>query len=383
MIYLDHHSATRPCSPAIERMMPYLTEHWGASFAPHRMGQELIAALDTRYQMIYDFVGADLKDTFVFTSSGAEAVNQVLWSAFLEMSRKEGKCHFIASMIEDAPTMQMLKRLEELGCYVKIAPVNSRGEIDVEKLAQLINPRTALISVTLAHGLTGVIQPIEEIARLAKEKNVLLHVDANYALGKMVFSFAGLGADYCTFSGDRIHALKSSGGLFAKKGAPLSPLILGGTEQGGYRGGAFDVPSFMALSAAIQQSALYLDAMSLETARLRDQFESELQRLIPEAKPLFQDTLRLPNTSAIVFPRVHQEALLYLLNRKGVFAALGGPYCQHLSRTLIASGIPELDSECALSFALSRMTTEVEVVRAAAIIAEAVQQLQLLSKDLF
>lgn len=376
MIYLDHHSATRPCSAAVERMKPYLEEQWGASFAPHRMGQELIASLDTRYQVLYDFVGADPKDTFVFTSSGAEAVNQVLWSLFFEVSRKEGKTQFITSAIEDAPTMQMMKRLEELGCSARIVPVDEKGRIDTVKLAELITPRTALVSVTMAHGLTGVIQPIEEIARLCKEKKVRLHLDASYAFGKMTLSLEEIGADYLTFSGDRIHALKSSGGLFVKNGAPLTPLILGGNEQAGLRGGAFDIPSFMALSAAVQQTALYMDTMSLEIAHFRSLFESEIEKEIPGARALFTDVLRLPNTTTIAFPRSHQEALLYLLNRKGLFATIGGNYCQHLNRILIASQIPEIASECSISFSLSRMTTEEEIFRAIPILRESVLALQ-------
>lgn len=382
MIYLDHHSATRPCTAALERMTPYLQEHWGPSFAPHRMGQELMAALDSRYQILYDWVEASPKSTFVFTSSGAEAINQVLWSVFLERSRKEGKSHFVTSALEDAPTMQMHKRLESLGCFVKIAGVDASGKIDLEQLKALINPRTALISVSFAQGLTGVIQPIEEIVQIAQEKGVLLHVDATYALGKLPVSLRDLPIDYLTFSGDRLHAVKGSGGVFAQEGAPLEPLIVGGSEQASLRGGAFDIPSFMALTAAVQQADLYLDVMGLEVARLRDRFEQEVQQRLPGVKALFQEELRLPNTSTLVFPRCHQEALLYLLNRKGLYATSGGTYSQRLSRLLQASGFSERESECALSFALSRMNTEEEIVRAAHLLAEAAQHLHLFSQDL-
>lgn len=364
MSYLDHHSATPPCLPALERMASYLEDHWGASFAPHRMGQALIAGLDTRFQMIYDLVGAKQTDAFVFTSSGAEAINQVFWSIFIEKARKEGKCHIIISSLEDAPTMQCAKRLEELGCTIKIAPVNENGQIDVEKLKELINPRTALISVTMAHGLTGVIQPVDEILQIAREKNVLLHLDATYAIGKYPITFE---SDYLTFSGDRMHSVKGSGALFAKQTAPLVPFILGGTEQNGLRGGTFDIPSFMAFSAAAQQSLLYLDMMALEVVRLRDLFES-----LVNGKVLYKDTFRLPNTTAIAFENVHQESLLYFLNRKGVYATIGGSYAGHLSRI----------DETAISFSLSRMTTEEEITTTAAIINEAVQQLQKISEDL-
>lgn len=363
MIYLDHHSATCPCTAALERMAPYLQEHWGASFAPHRMGQELIAALDTRYQMLYDLVQAKEADRFVFTSSGAEAINQVFWTVFLEIARKEGKTHIMISEIEDAPTMQCAKLLEELGCTIKIVP-EKEGQIDVGALEKLISPRTALISVTMAHGLTGVIQPVKEIVKLSKEKNILLHLDATYALGKYPFEFE---SDYLSFSGDRIHSVKGSGGLFAKEKAPLIPFILGGNEQASLRGGQFDIPSFMALSAAAQQAALYLDMMALEVVRLRDLFESKVN-----GKVLYKEALRLPNVSLIAFERVHQEALLYFLNRKGIYAAIGGGYAAHLSRI----------DETALSFALSRMTTEEEVLRASSIINETVQELQQISEAL-
>lgn len=383
MIYLDNHSAARPCSAAIERMQPFLQEHWGAGFAPHRMGQELIVSLDSRYQAIYGLFGADLKEKFVFTSSGAEAVNQVLLSVFLEQARKEGKCHFITTSLEDAPTMQMMQRLEELGCFVKIVSVDRSGRIDLDQLRSLINPRTAMVSATMADGLTGVLQPSLEIARICQELGVLLHLDATYAVGKLDIAFSDLGVDYLTFSGDRMHALKSSGGLFAKEKSTLSPLIAGGSEQNKLRGGAFDVPSFMALAAAAGQSQLFLDTMGLETVRLRDLLEYELMKKIPGAFSVFEDQLRLPNTAVVSFPKIHAESLLYLLNRKNVFASLGGFYSQHLHRLLQAMGVEERTAENSLHFSLSRYTTEEEITRAVAVISEAVLYLRTVSEDLF
>lgn len=358
IIALNASEMTSPCQNALERQVD-------ESLILHRS------------QMIFDLVGATNRDCFVFTSSGAEAVNQVLWSVFLEVSRKEGKCHFVTSVLEDAPTMQMLKRLEDLGCFVKIAPVNRKGQIDVEKLAALINPRTALLSIAMAQGLTGVIQPVEEIARLAKSKGILLHLDGTHSIGKYYFSFSEIGADYFTFSGDRIHSVIGSGGLFAKKEAPLVPLILGGSNL---RGGSFDAASFLSLCAAAQQSSLFLDHMSLEVARLRDLLEREISQQIPGARPLFRDSLRLPNVTTIIFPRVHQEALCYLLQKK-VKASIGGSYSQYLSRLLSASQIE--DGECAVSFALTRMTTEDEVMRAAQSIAENARILQTISQGVF
>lgn len=381
-LYLDNHSATRLCGPALEKMRASLEEYWAAGFQPYKLAQDSLSALDVRYQMIYDFVGASPEDTFIFTSSGAEAVNQVHWTAYLEKARGEGKCHFITSSVEDAPTLQSLKRLEDLGCFVKLLPLQSNGQIDLNALKSLIGPRTAMISLSLAHGLSGVIQPIEEIAAIAKEHNILLHLDATYALGKVYAPFQDLGVDYLTFSGDRLHGPKGSGGLFVKANRPLSPLITGGVEQSGYRGGSLDIPSFMGLAAAASQAALATDLMSLETARLRDLLEQEIQARIPDAQILFTDH-RLPNVTVIAFPFVHQEALHYALQRKQLYASIGGQYNPHLSRHLLSAGFNETVAETAIHFSLSRNTTQEEIERAAILIAETVQTLRLYSKDLF
>lgn len=364
VIYLDNQEKTHPCGPAIESLKRTLEE---------------TPSYESHLQIVRDLAGASQDDSFVFTSSGAEAVNQVLWSVYMEVARKSGKCHFIASTMEDAPTMQMLKRLEELGCFAKMIPIKENGEIDVLKLAELISPRTALVSVTLAHGLTGVIQPIEEIANLCKEKGVLLHVEGSYAIGKIYFSFAEHSFDYLTFSGDFLHAVKGSGALFAKKSAPLIPLILGGK---GLRGGPFDLLGFMSFSASVRQAALSLERMSLEVARLRNFFESEVIRLVPNAKILFHDSFRLPNTSVIAFLKVHQEALLYLLFRKQVHASIGGSYSQHLHRILMSAQIDEKTAESAISFSLSRMTTEEDICKAVLYLAECVKVLSVISEDI-
>jgi cysteine desulfurase len=326
MIYLD--STVRPCNAFIEQMNFHLQEF----------------SLEPSIQALYDLVAAKERDRFVFTSSGAEAVNQVFWSIFLERARKMGKTHIIISVIEDAPTMQCARRLEELGCTVKIAPVDERGQIDVEALKKLINPRTALISVTMAHGTTGVIQPVEEIRQVAKEKGVLLHLDATHAIGKFFFSFD---ADYLTFGGDKIHAM--GGALFAKEEAPLAALVVGEEESKG--------AILAGLNAAALQAGLYLDAMTLEVARLRDLLEEETG-----GKALYKGSLRLPNVTSVVFEGVHQDALLYMLQRKGVFAALG--------------------SDNSVSFVLSRMTTEEEIKKASTIVREAVQELSKISEAL-
>lgn len=359
-INLRANAKTDPCISALER-------------------QEDSSLLAYRLEKIYELFGAEKEDVFVFTSSGAEAVNQVLWSVFLKISRTAGKCHFITSQVEDAPTLQMMKRLEELGCFVKIAPVNEKGEIDVEKLAELINPRTALISITMAQGSTGVIQPVEEIGNLCRERGVLLHLDGSYAAGKYAFSLSELKPDYFTFSGDKIHSLASTGGLFAKKQAPLVPLILGGNSL---RGGPLDTASILSLCSACAQASLFVDAMALEVARLKSYFERELQKAVPNIQILFKDSLKLPNTTVVSFSGVHQEALHYFLKKAQIETEIGGDFSQSLSSLLTASHIGLKTANSALSFSLSRMTTEEDLKTAILKISETVAFLRSISEGI-
>ncbi|MBM3183793.1 MAG: aminotransferase class V-fold PLP-dependent enzyme, partial [Chlamydiae bacterium] len=239
-----------------------------------------------------------------------------------------------------------------------------------EKLKELITPRTALISISIAHGLTGVIQPFEEIGEIAKEKGILLHLDASYALGKIDVNFAKLNADYLTFSGEILHSVIGSGGLFAKKGAPLFPYIFGKN---------LDVPSLAALNAAALMASLSFDMVGLETARLRSFFEEQVCKEIQDAHVLFKDAPRLPNTSVITFAKVHAEALEYYIKRKGLHPNKGGNYAQHLHRLLASS---QIEGEGALSFSLSRMTTEKEIVKAVSILKDSIAMLRKVSGDL-
>ncbi len=358
MVYLDNHSETFVCGSAREQFAAALD---GTS----------TAVLASASAKIFDLVGAHATDSFVFTSSGAEAIQQVHWTAFIELARKEGKCHIITSSSEDAAMLQSLKRLEELGCFIKIAPLDAEGRVDLEQLKKLIGPRTAMISMSWAQGLTGVIHPVEEIGAIAQEKGILFHVDATYTLGKVYCSFADLPMDYLTFSGDRIHSVKSSGAIFAKKGKPLAPFILARP---------IDASSLMALAAAASQLALSQDLMSLEVARLRDVFEEQLAASIPEVQFLYQNSLRLPNVCCALFPRVHSEALLYMLERKNVKASIGGAFSPYLYRLL--THLDNICAQTALSFSLSRYTTQSDIEKAVQCIVECYQTLRPLTEDL-
>lgn len=371
-IYLDHHTASRPHPSAIDAMLPFLREHWGSSLAPHQMGQELFAPLSRFNKTIFDLLGAEESDQFCFFHSSSEAILHLYLSHYFDHIRGSGRNHILTTAIEEAGTWMQLLRLEELGCHRKTLPVNEQGQLTSSVLEAAINPRTSLLSLSWANGLTGVIHPIADIAEVCRARDIRLHVDASYVIGKLYFRFEDYPIDYLTFDGSFIHSPKGTGGLLTKAKIPFSSPSTG-----------VSVGGIAALSQALEECGKNFDHLCLETARLRGKFEKQIQEQIPDSIVLFQAVDRLPNCSAIAFPGVASDALLFLLHRKGVYASLGGGHCQKLSHVLVASGIDEIVAQGALSFSFSFETTEKEIDEAVKIIVESALQLSALSGRLF
>ncbi len=365
MIYFDNHTTTKPSTAAIAAMQPFLEEKWGSPAAPHKMGQSLLPDLEKLYEPIYQLLGARSSDNFVFTSSGAEATNHVVQAAYLDIARETGRNHFITTSADEAPVIMAYERLELLGCETTLAPVNADGILTPDALIDAITPRTALVSLSWANGLTGVVHPVAELAEICRERGIWLHLDATHILGKIDFDLDEIAPDLITLNGNHLHAPQGTGGLWIRSGLRLSNLILGGMEQDGRRAGPFSVALLAALSVACEEALAHRDHVAIETARLRNRLETELN-----ATPLFQNTLRTPTTTALSFPGVTADALLYRLNRAGLYASFGGGTYQPLPN-------------CAVSFSLSRHTTAEDVDAAVALINKHAQSLAALSKEIY
>lgn len=378
-IYLDNSMATRPSPKGVSKMIPFLQEKWGHPSQPHKKGQELYPALNESVRNIYELLGAKSNDRFVFTSSGAEAINHVIGSAYESLTLQTGRNQYLAANTNEAPSLMAIGRLEQSQCIGKMLNVNEKGKITETILGDAITPRTALLSLDWANGLTGVIQPIAEIATLCQERGIALHLDATHILGKLYFELEDLGASYITFNGDQLHAPKGTGGLWIKEGSAIAPWILGGIEQGGLRGGSFNVPGLVALGHAAVELMDTRDLLSVETARLRNRLEEGLLEALPDTVVHFKEEERVPHITAIGFPGVANEALLFALNKQGVYASIGGGSFQQLGLVLAASKIPEPLAHSSISFSLSRETTEEEIEHAISLIVQSVQKLKKLS----
>ena len=275
-----------------------------------------------------------------------------------------------------------IEHLEHLGCIGKHIPVNERGIITAKALSEMISPRTALVSIPWADGLTGVIQPLDEIRDLCKQRGILLHLEATHILGKLFFELEDVQADFITFNGDQLHAPKGTGGLYIRQGVKCSSFIAGGSDQAGLRAGAINMPALVGLACAAKESLENRDYIGTEIARLRNYLEKEIIKAVPQAVVLFKDQERLPHCTTIAFPGIISESLLFVLNRKGVYASIGGGNFQQLSLVLAATALPHLITHGAISFSLSRYTNEVDIDRAIAIISESANKLLLTSKEI-
>lgn len=378
-IYLDNNTIAKPSMQALSKMMPYLSDFWGAPSAPHKKGQELFPAIEENYKKIYSLLGASDRDDFILTSSGAEAVNHVFFSVYFHISRGSGKNQFITSNIDEAPALMSIGRLEQLSCIGIMVDANNNGIVTPEAIAKAITPRTALVSISWANALTGVINPVAEIATMCREKGIFFHVDATQVLGKLLFNMSEIKADFITFNGDQLHAPKGIGGLLIRNGVHCSPFIVGGSEQGGFRAGSLNVPGLVALGHIADENIETRDLMCTEVARLRGKLESGIVAKYTQAKVLLDGCERLPHCTVIAFPGVINEALLYELNRKGVCATIGGGCFQQIALILEGCGIPTQLAHSSISFSLSRETTEDEIDQAIDIVANAASKLSRLS----
>jgi cysteine desulfurase len=360
-IYLDHSTVTPPFVPALDGLHAFRKDYWGILSAPHQKGLELFPKMQLALKSMYELVGAHEKDGFQLVSGGTEAVHLVFESIYFNLIRESGKNHIVTTAFETDSIAASINHLEKLGCVAKHVSVNASGQVNRELLEEVIRPRTALVSISWANGYTGVIQPIHDLARLCREKGVKLHVDASAVFGKLFFRFQDLDVDFMTLDGKLIHAPQGVGALFVKA-AEVSK----GNEK------EMDVGMLQAFLASIENVSQHFDHLCTETARLRDKLESRIVEGLPEAQVLFQDADRLPNVTAIAFPGISSEALLYALHRKGVYAARGS-----LEKVLHACGIDPALAHTALSFSLSYQTQETEIDRAAEEIIACVRRLRI------
>ena len=385
-IYMDA-NATTPLLPEVfEAMRPYLLESFGNASSIHQQGQQARAAVDQARESVARLMKCRASE-IIFTSGGTESDNLAVFGVL-----NPGD-HLVTSAIEHHAVLHAAEAIEKRGVEVTYLPCDASGLVSVESLQAALRPNTRLVSIMLANNETGTVQPIPELAHMAKEHGAFFHTDAVQAAGKLPIDLSqscsrGSGAlkdvDMLSISGHKMYAPQGTGILYARRHVRLAPLFHGGTHERQRRAGTENVPGIVALGRAAELANAWLAEGSGPKAlsALRDRLEQTLLALIPEAGVNGAGTERTPNTTNLYFDHVEAEALVIALDLKGLSVS-GGSACQsgatEPSHVLTAMGLSPARARASIRFSLSRLTTPEEVERALAMVPEAVARLRSLS----
>jgi cysteine desulfurase len=375
-VYLDNNATTPVLPEVFEAMRPYYLEHFGNASSIHHYGQHARAAVEKARASVAALVSSRPAE-IVFTSGGTEADNLGIFGL---VQRGD---HVITSTIEHSAVMNTCKRLEQMGCEVTFVAVNGRGEIDPAEVRGALRPNTRLISIMMANNETGVVQPVEEIGKIAEQADIFFHTDAVQAAGKVPIDVQKIRCDALSISGHKIHAPQGTGALYLKKGTLIQPLIYGGSHERQRRAGTENLPGIVGLGKAAELARHWLEgAGPAEMAAMRDRLQSAVLNAVEDAGVNGVGAPRVPNTTNFWFDHVEGEALVIALDLKGL-AVSSGAACSsgaiEPSHVLLAMGLPHQRARASIRVSLGKQTTQDDIDFAARVIPETVARLREIS----
>lgn len=338
-IYMDH-SATTPVDPfVVDAMLPYFTERFGNASSLHSFGQEAAEALSESRAMVAESIGAKEQE-IIFTSGGTESDNLALQGV---LSHEEAKRqHIITSVIEHPAVLNTCSFLESIGHEVTYVPVGSDGIVDVGEIERAVRDDTVLISVMHANNEIGTIQPVKEIAGIAKDNDVYLHTDAVQSVGKIPVDVNEMGVDMLSISSHKIHGPKGIGVLYVREGTILNPVIFGGGHERGLRPGTENIPGIVGLAKAVSLARERFRTDSKHMYNLRDSLIRGVFDSIGDVRLNGHPTQRLPNNANFSFRDVEGESLLMMLDMAGIAVSTGSACSSkslHSSHVLTSIGL--------------------------------------------
>jgi cysteine desulfurase len=371
-VYLDNNATTPVLPLVLDAMRPYFEEHFGNASSIHHHGQETRAAVEHARESVAALLNCRAAE-LVFTSGGTEADNLAIFGL-----ARPGD-HLITSTIEHHAVLNACKHLLTSGCDITFVPVDGRGLVDPDDVRRALRPNTRLITVMMANNETGVLQPVEEIGRIAAESDVYFHTDGVQAAGKVAIDVKKISCDLLSISGHKMHAQQGIGALYVKKGTILTPMLYGGSHERSRRAGTENVPGIVGLGKAAE---LAQSADLEKMAGFRDRLEAGILKSVEACGVNGDGAARVPNTTNIYFDYIEGEALVIALDLKGLAISTGAACSSGAiepSHVLTAMGLSPERARASIRFSLGKQNTSEDIDFALQLIPATVARLREIS----
>lgn len=367
LIYLDNNATTAVVPEVLEAMMPYFCEKYGNPSSIHRFGGSVAADVENARKQVAALLGASYRDKddcateIIFTSCGTESDNAAINAALNALPERK---KIVTTAVEHPAVLHYCDELARKGYTVELIGVDGCGRLDMAALEKAVDNDTAVVSAMWGNNETGTIFPVAKIAKIAHAKGAYFHSDAVQAAGKVPIDVNEVNADFLSISGHKLHAPKGVGALYVRRGIPFTPLICGGHQERGRRGGTENVASIIGLGKACEIALANLDEEYRSLKKMRDDFEAKVKAAIPRIRINGDLENRLPGTSSISFECIEGESILMLLDVFGICASSGSACTTgslEPSHVLRAMGVPYSAAHGTIRFSLSRCNTAEEL----------------------
>ena len=378
IIYLDNNATTQLDPAVIEEMLPFLTRHYGNPSSGYSFAATARTAINLARERLAALLGCEPVE-IVFSSGGTESNNAVINSA---LQLEAGGKHVITSAVEHSAVLRPCQDLAKRGYDATFLGVDGHGNLDVAELEAAIRPGTALVSIMWANNETGVVFPIEKIAEICREKRVLFHTDAVQVTGKIPMRLRDSPINFLSLSAHKFHGPKGVGALYISRQTQFSPLIAGGGQENGHRGGTENVASIVGLGKAAELAFKYLAEGKCNIRFMRDRFEKFVLEAVSGASVNGAGAARLPNTSSLSFEGIESPSALLLLDRQGICCSAGSACrtgSQEASHVLRAMNPSSDGARRSLRFSLGRFNSDAQIDRAIEVVPKVIEKLRQLS----
>jgi cysteine desulfurase len=361
MIYLDHNATTPLRLEVLDAMLPYLENRFGNASSYYRLGREAREALERSRRTVARLIGAQPAE-IIFTSGGTEADNLAIRGVARSLSKKGN--HIITSAIEHHAVLRTGEDLQQDGFTITRVPVDSHGRVDPDDIKRRITKKTILISLMQVNNETGVIQPVAEAGKVAREAGVVFHTDAVQAAGKLPVNVEALGVDLLSVSAHKLYGPKGTGALYVRRGTPLEPVLTGGHHEHNLRAGTENSAAIAGFARAFALAAEEREQTVSRIAALRDRLEAQVLSRIAAVRINGHGAPRVCNTSNMSFGLIDGESILLHLDLRGICASTGSACttgAPEPSHVLTAMDVPADSAQGSVRFSLGRDNTEQEI----------------------